>query len=141
MKSALRNVLILAILFVLARFLAIGSLTWADAFLNDRIFEVYFDFFTWGTVIAWLFPALIFLALGALVAALVVGWNPILVAFLFGSAYGLDRWAHSTYRIYSPSLHGYIDLYGGLFVPPIAACIGAWLWQVMAARFDGPNAA
>ena len=141
MKSALRNVLILAILFVLARFLGMGSLTWADAFLNDRIFEVYFDFFTWGTVIAWLFPALVFLALGALVAALVVGWNPILVAFLFAGAYDLDRWAHSTYRIHSPSPLAYIDSYGGLFVPPIAACIGAWLWQVVVARYRRPNAA
>jgi hypothetical protein len=139
----IRNMVALAVLFVLAKFIAqMGSIGWADAFINDRTFTVYFNWFSWGTVIAWIFPALTFGAIGALVAALFVAWNPLPWAFLLGLTYSIDRWAHSTYRVHEMiGFIVYIDLYGALFIPPLAACGGAWAWRSLASRYGKLNAA
>ena len=143
MKVAIRNVVVLVALFVLAKFLSqMGSIGWANAFVNDRVFAVYFDWFSWGTVIAWVFPALVFGLLGVLVAALFVAWNPLPWAFLLGLTYSVDRWAHSTYRVHEMvGLIVYLDLYGVLFIPPLAAFGGAWAWQLVASRYGKLNAA
>lgn len=140
--TGIRNIGAFAILFGLAVFIVpIGSIQWADTFTNHRIFDVYFGWFSWGTIITWAFPGTIFFLLGVLLALFFRIWNPVPWAFLLGLVYSVNRWSHSVYHLNpSPGLIDYLYLYGDLFIPPLTACVGAWTLRSLASRYGKPVA-
>ena len=138
MSTILRSIGIFVALLLLARFVVpLGGLGWAQSFTNDRIFTVTFGWLDWSQLITWVFPAIVFACLGALLSLLRVGPNPTLWAIVLGTLYSVERWIHSTNH-FAPSagLYLYFWVYGEFFIPPLAAWGGATIAQALTRRYN-----
>ena len=142
MGTTLRSVGIFALLLLLARFVVpVGGLAWAESFTNDRIFTVALGWLDWSQLVTWIFPAIVFACLGALLVLLRVGPRPMLWATVLGTLYSVERWVHTTNH-FAPSagVYLYFWVYGEFFIPPLAAWGGAAVAQAFARRYN-PHAA
>jgi hypothetical protein len=135
MNWLLRATLAFVGLLLLASWIVpFGSITWADWFLNDRIYSVPFGWLSWASLIAWAYYALAFLGLGIALQLLAPGRYTLYLAFALGGLYTVDRFVRSHYRFFAAATASdYFWMYGELVVPPVASLIGAYIcerWSV-----------
>lgn len=135
MTSSLRTGLAFGTLLLLAMWLIpLGSVTWADWFLNDHIYVVSFGWLSWASLIAWSYYAIWFIALGAVLHLLAPSPQSAFVALALGCAYSLVRILRSRYQFFDTApIADYFWVFGELIVPPLSACLGAFV----AAKFAG----
>ena len=135
MRLVLRNVVVVAVLFAIARFVLWGRLVWADALINDRIFTVYFGWLSTGMLLSWAFPALVFACIGSLVVLLRVRPRPTRWALGLGAVFGLDMLVNSTNHFAGDApAYVYLDVYAAYLMPALGAGLGAWATQALARR-------
>jgi len=134
MRPATRSGLVVIALLLLALLVVPWGSVWWAWLLNDHIYPVSFGWISWAALIGWSYYALVFFVLGFALSLVVRYGRPARSALALGAAYSVIWLMRSRYRFYDTSWAiDYFWVYGELFVPPLAALLGArsgQLWQL-----------